>query len=124
MRRKGGTGLVGNELRVLAASLRLTLEGAREVCGYQLLTRLAGWEDPPAMTRGTLYRSLHAMAGRGLYCAVSRASSEGPARVCYVLTPAGVDAARRAVVQLAAGEHPPAWLDLRDALPPAVPPHR
>ena len=121
MRRKGGTGLVGNEMRVLAASLRLTFEGASEVYGYQLLARLAEWEDQPSMTRGTLYRSLHAMAGRGLYCTDTRPSTDGPARTCYTLTPAGLEAGRRAVIQLAAAEHPPAWLDLRYALPPARP---
>ena len=121
MRRKGGTGLVLNEMRVLAASLRLAVEGASELYGYELFAQLAEWEGQPAMNHGTLYRCLRALESRGLYETQVRPSADGPARVCYTLTSSGVECARWATVQLAATEQAPSWLDLGHALPSAFP---
>jgi DNA-binding PadR family transcriptional regulator len=121
MRRKGGTGLVANEMRVLAASLRLAVEGAGELYGYELFAQLSAWEGQPIMNHGTLYRCLRALEARGMYQTQVRPSSDGPARVCYTLTASGVESARWATVQLAATDGAPAWIDLGHALPSAFP---
>ena len=121
MRRKGGTGLVLNELRVLAASLRLAVEGSTELYGYELFSTLSAWEGQLPMNHGTLYRCLRALERRGLYETQVRPSSDGPARVCYTLTHEGVEAARAATVKLAASDGVPVWLDLGHALPSAMP---
>lgn len=121
MRRKGGTGLVYNELRVLAASLRLAVEGSSELYGYELFATLSAWEGQLPMNHGTLYRCLRGLEARGLYETQVRPSSDGPARVCYTLTSGGVDAARAATVQLAASDGAPSWIDLGHALPGALP---
>ena len=121
MRRKGGNGLVLNEMRVLAASLRLAVEGSSELYGYELFARLSAWEGQLPMNHGTLYRCLRALEARGLYETIVRPSADGPARVCYTLTGSGVDAARAATVQLAAAENAPRWIDLGHALPGALP---
>jgi hypothetical protein len=121
MRRKGGTGLVANEMRVLAASLRLAVEGAGELYGYELFAQLAAWEGRPTMNHGTLYRCLRALESRGFYDTQVRPSSDGPARVCYTLTSSGVESARWSTVQLAATDGAPSWIDLGHALPSAFP---
>ena len=76
MRRKGGTGLVHNEMRVLAASLRLAVEGAGELYGYELFAQLTVWEGQPTMNHGTLYRCLRALEARGLYETIVRPSAD------------------------------------------------
>jgi DNA-binding PadR family transcriptional regulator len=121
MRRKGGNGLVVNEMRVLAASLRLAVEGSSELYGYELFAQLSAWEGQPTMNHGTLYRNLRALERRGLYDTHVRPSSDGPARVFYTLTSTGVEAARWATVQLAAADGGPSWIDLGHALPSAFP---
>ncbi len=121
MRRKGGTGLVFNEMRVLAASLRLAVEGSNELYGYELFAQLSSWEGQRPMNHGTLYRCLRALERRGLYDTHVRPSTEGPARVFYTLTPSGVELARWATVQLAATAGAPTWIDLGHALPSALP---
>lgn len=121
MRRKGGNGLVVNEMRVLAASLRLAVEGSNELYGYELFATLSAWEGHLPMNHGTLYRCLRALEARGLYDTHVRPSSDGPARVFYTLTNTGVEAARGATVQLAASDGAPSWIDLGHALPSAFP---
>jgi len=121
MRRKGGNGLVFNEMRVLAASLRLAVEGSSELYGYELFGTLSAWEGQLPMNHGTLYRCLRALEARGLYDTHVRPSADGPARVFYTLTATGVEAARGATVQLAATGRAPSWLDLGHALPGALP---
>ncbi|MDX6227710.1 MAG: Transcriptional regulator PadR-like family [Frankiales bacterium] len=121
MRRKGGTGLVLNELRVLAASLRLAVEGSNELYGYELFATLSAWEGQLPMNHGTLYRCLRALEARGLFETYVRPSTDGPDRVCYTLTSSGVAAARRATVSLAATDNAPSWIDLGHALPGAIP---
>ncbi|MDX6244985.1 MAG: Transcriptional regulator PadR-like family [Frankiales bacterium] len=121
MRRKGGTGLVLNELRVLAASLRLAVEGSTELYGYELFGTLSAWEGQLPMNHGTLYRCLRALEARGLYETHVRPSSDGPARVFYTLTASGLLAARAATVQLVATDSAPSWVDLGHALPGALP---
>ena len=121
MRRKGGTGLVFNEMRVLAASLRLAVEGSSELYGYELFATLSAWEGQLPMNHGTLYRCLRALEARGLYDTHVGPSTEGPPRVFYTLTSAGVEAARGATVHLAAADAAPSWIDLGHALPGAFP---
>lgn len=121
MRRKGGNGLVRNEMRVLAASLRLAVEGSSELYGYELFATLSAWEGRVPMNHGTLYRCLRALEARGLYDTHVAPSADGPARVFYTLTAAGVEAARSSTVRLAAADSAPSWIDLGHALPGALP---
>jgi DNA-binding PadR family transcriptional regulator len=120
MRRRNGTGLVRNEMRVLAASLRLAVEGSNDLYGYELFAQLRRWEGTPPMNHGTLYRSLRALERRGFYTTHVVPQTDSPPRVCYTLTPAGLAAARDATVELAADESAPVWLDAGHALPSAL----
>jgi DNA-binding PadR family transcriptional regulator len=112
MRRRRGTGLVRNERKVLAAALRLAWEGSAELYGYELFARLRDWEGEAAMDHGTLYRCLRALEGRGFFGS-SADQSTGRLRVNYRLSETGVAAARQAVIELAAEERPPTWVDLQ-----------
>ena len=124
MRRRNGTGLVRNEMRVLAASLRLAVEGSSELYGYELFAQLRRWEGTPPMNHGTLYRSLRALERRGFYTTQVVPQTDSPPRVCYTLTPAGLAAARDATVSLAESGAAPVWLDIGHALPSALAQHR
>lgn len=120
MRRRGGTGLVRNEMRVLAASLRFAVSGRGDLYGYELFARLSQWEGAPPMNHGTLYRCLRALERRGFYTTEVVPQTDSPARVCYTLTPSGVEAAREATRQLAEAEGAPSWVDVGHALPSAL----
>ena len=111
VRRRGGTGLTRNEQKVLAAALRLHLDGVSELYGYELFSTLSNWEGEPPMNHGTLYRGLRALEQRGAF--VSReVHDDARLKVLYELTGNGVEAARRATIQLAALDHPPGWVDI------------
>ena len=121
MRRKDGTGLVRNERKVLAAALRLALEGQSELYGYELFARLQEWEGEAPMDHGTLYRCLRSLESRDFFTSAVDQSTER-IRVVYRLTPEGEAVARKATIQLAAEDTPPAWIDVArasQALPPA-----
>jgi DNA-binding PadR family transcriptional regulator len=120
MRRRNGTALVRNELRVLAASLRLAVEGSGDLYGYELFAQLRRWEGTSPMNHGTLYRSLRALERRGFYTTQVVPQRDSPPRVCYTLTMAGLAAARDATIALAEGDAAPAWVDAGHALPSAL----
>jgi DNA-binding PadR family transcriptional regulator len=119
VRRSGdGTGLVRNENRILAAALRLAVDGTVHLYGYELYARLSEWEGGPPMNHGTLYRCLRRLELRGLFTTtVSHEDSLGPARVFYELTHDGVAEARAATLRLAADATPPVWLDVDLVMP-------
>jgi DNA-binding PadR family transcriptional regulator len=111
MRRKDGTGLVRNERKVLAAALRLAFAGESALYGYELFARLLEWEGEAPMDHGTLYRCLRSLEARELFTSeVDQSTSR--IRVVYRLTPAGEAAARKAMIQLAAEQTPPSWVDI------------
>jgi DNA-binding PadR family transcriptional regulator len=125
VRRSGdGTGLVRNETRILAAALRLAVEGTVHLYGYELYARLGQWEGEAPMNHGTLYRCLRRLELRGFFTTtVSHEDSLGPARVFYELTPDGTTEARAATLRLAAEATPPVWLDV-DLVMPRTRPRR
>lgn len=106
-------------MRVLAASLRLAVEGASALYGYELFARLREWEGASPMNHGTLYRCLRALERRGYFTTRVVPQTDSLARVCYTLTPAGLEAARESTVALAAAGTP-AWVDPGHALPSAL----
>ena len=103
---------------VLAASLRLALEGAGEVYGYELFARLAGWDDRAIMNHGTLYRCLRSLENQGLYCTTTRPSTDRPASATPSPRP-GLRQPGEPSFQLAAADQPAVWVNIRYALPPA-----
>jgi DNA-binding PadR family transcriptional regulator len=111
MRRKDGTGLVRNERKVLAAALRLALDGDRALYGYELFARLREWEGEAPMDHGTLYRCLRALETRGFFTSEVDRSTER-IRVVYRLTTEGAETARKATIQLAAEDTPLSWIDV------------
>ena len=123
VRRKSGIGLVRNEMKTLAAALRLAVEGRTRLYGYELFAQLASWEGQPPMNHGTLYRCLRSLERRGYLQAEVDAgeSRPGPARVYYELTDNGSAEARRSTLLLAADEQPVLWVNPRDALVPPPP---
>lgn len=123
MRRKEGTGLVRNEKVVLAAALRLANEGKPGVYGYQLLAILRDWNEKKLpMDHGTVYRCLRSLEKRGLFTSrlelvggIEGREGNRP-RYWFDFTPDGVTAARKATIQLAAEDEPPAWVNPADAI--------
>lgn len=105
---------------VLAAALRLAVHGTHELYGYELFAQLSAWEGRVPMNHGTLYRCLRALEGRGFFETRVIPPSDGPARVGYSLTDAGVAAARRCTVRLAGEDEAPSWIDIGNALPDAL----
>lgn len=101
MRRKPGA-LVPLEISILSAALRLHHAEVREVHGYQIAKHLADGADRRLLTAyGTLYRALGRLEQMGLL--ESRwedpqiaADEARPGRRLYMLTRAGVAAARAA----------------------------
>ena len=66
MRRRAGTGLVRNELRLLLTAADLRVAGHDRFHGYDLARHLADAEDSTAiMSQPTLYRSLRRLEQRG-----------------------------------------------------------
>jgi DNA-binding PadR family transcriptional regulator len=121
MRRAGGTGLTRHEMRLLAAALRLTVQGNPDLYGYELFATLTEWEGAEPMNHGTVYRCLRSLFHSGLleaYEAPAPERAAHPSRVLYRLTPRGVEAARQATVRLAGETTPLAWIDVRHALLP------
>lgn len=112
MRRRHGTGLTRNELKVLAAALRLAYEGVVQLYGYELFRTLTTWEGDAPMNHGTLYRCLRSLEERQLLLRHDATEGGGAPRVRYELTASGRAAAGRATVQLAALDQPPPWIDL------------
>jgi DNA-binding PadR family transcriptional regulator len=121
VRRKSGTGLVRNELKALAAALRLAVEGRSRLYGYELFARLAAWEGRSPMNHGTLYRCLRSLERLGYLRVDVEPSGDapGPPRVYYMLTESGMLEARRSTLLLAAEKNPLAWVDPADAISPA-----
>jgi DNA-binding PadR family transcriptional regulator len=117
VRRKRGTELTRNELKVLAAALRLHFEDEHQLYGYELFATLSEWEGGEPMNHGTLYRCLRSLEGLGLLSSTVDDSSARH-RVFYQLTAPGLTAARRSTIQLAALYQPPPWIDLGAAIAP------
>lgn len=101
MRRKAGTGLVRNELRLLLTAADLQMAGEPRFHGYDLARRLATNEDSTAvMSQPTLYRALRRLEGRGALNSewesladAADSGREGRPRRYYLLTAAGKDLA-------------------------------
>jgi DNA-binding PadR family transcriptional regulator len=121
MRRKSGTGLVRNELKTLAAALRLAVDGRSRLYGYELFARLAAWEGRSPMNHGTLYRCLRSLERLGYLRAEVDPTGDGPGppRIYYTLTETGMLEARRSTLLLAAEKNPLAWIDPADAISPS-----
>ena len=126
VRRKSGTGLVRNELKTLAAALKLAVDGQVRLYGYELFAQLGTWEGQPPMNHGTLYRCLRSLESKGFLHAEKDDSESrtGPPRVYYELTASGMAEARRSTYALASEVDALSWIDPRDALPAALPPRR
>jgi DNA-binding PadR family transcriptional regulator len=120
MRRKDGTGLVRNERRVLAAALRLALEGQPALYGYELFAQLKEWEGQAPMDHGTLYRCLRSLESRDFFTSEVDQTTER-LRVVYRLTAQGEEAARKSTIQLLAEDTPLPWLDVALASRPLPP---
>ena len=120
VRRRQGSGLTRNEQKLLAAALRLAVEGQPQIFGYELYRAISEWEGAEPMNHGTIYRCMRALETRGFVERDEEATEDDDYRVFYVLTRDGVGAARQATIQLAALDDPPRWVDIRTAA--AVPP--
>ena len=108
-------------MRLLAAALRLTVQGSPDLYGYELFATLTEWEGAEPMNHGTVYRCLRSLFHSGLleaYEAPAPERAAHPTRVLYRLTPQGVEAARKVTVRLAGEAAPLAWIDVRNALLP------
>lgn len=101
MRRKAGTGLVRNELRLLLTAADLRLTGSKHFHGYDLARHLAETEDASAvMSQPTLYRALRRLEERGALTSewesltdAAANGREGRPRRYYRLTSAGAELA-------------------------------
>ena len=101
MKRKDGTGLVKNELRLLLTAADLQVAGEDRFHGYDLARHLAGAEDGSSiMSQPTLYRALRRLESRGALSSEwesldeARAQGrEGRPRRYYRLTAAGAELA-------------------------------
>lgn len=102
MRRKAGTGLVRNELRLLLTAVDLQTSGIDHFHGYDLARHLAAAEQSDSlMSQPTLYRALRRLEQRGALTSewesLSEASAqgrEGRPRRYYRITDAGAELAR------------------------------
>jgi DNA-binding PadR family transcriptional regulator len=101
VRRKGGTGLVRNELRLLLTAADLRLAGADRFHGYDIARHLAAAEDSKSiMSQPTLYRALRRLEERGALESeweslqdAAASGREGRPRRYYRLTAAGAELA-------------------------------
>ena len=101
MRRKAGTGLVKNELRLLLTAADLSTAGVDRFHGYDVARHLADVEDARAiMSQPTLYRALRRLEERGALTSewesLAEAESqgrEGRPRRYYRITNVGVELA-------------------------------
>lgn len=102
MRRKAGTGLVRNELRLLLTAADLHLAGTDHFHGYDLARHLASSEDSGSiMSQPTLYRALRRLEERGALTSqwesleeASAHGREGRPRRYYQITSAGIELAK------------------------------
>lgn len=102
MRRKAGTGLVRNELRLLLTAADLQTAGEDRFHGYDIARHLAAAVDSRMiMSQPTLYRSLRRLEERGALEsewesleAAATAGREGRPRRYYRITAAGAELAR------------------------------
>ena len=102
MRRKGGTGLVRNELRLLLTAADMLTAGHSRFHGYDLARHLAEAEDKTAeMSQPTLYRALRRLEERGALTSVwesleeaAASGREGRPRRYYQLTTSGAELAK------------------------------
>ena len=101
MKRKAGTSLVRNELRLLLTAADLQIAGHDRFHGYDLARHLADAEDGSSiMSQPTLYRSLRRLEERGALSSewedpaeAARHGREGRPRRYYRLTQAGAELA-------------------------------
>lgn len=102
MRRKAGTGLVRNELRLLLTAADRLAEGHTRFHGYDLARHLAESEDDASvMSQPTLYRALRRLEERGALTSeweslddAAAAGREGRPRRYYRITTAGAELAK------------------------------
>ena len=101
MRRKAGTGLVRNELRLLLTAADLQADGNPRFHGYDIARHLAAAQDRKSiMSQPTLYRALRRLEERGALVSewedaeeAATAGREGRPRRYYRLTAAGAELA-------------------------------
>ena len=101
MKRKAGTTLVRNELRLLLTAADLRVAGKDRFHGYDLARHLAGAEDGSSiMSQPTLYRALRRLEERGALTSewerldeAAAHGREGRPRRYYRLTEAGAELA-------------------------------
>ena len=102
MRRKAGTGLVKNELRLLLTAADLLVAGTDRFHGYDLARHLASSEQSSSlMSQPTLYRALRRLEERGALTSEWESleeafaqGREGRPRRYYWITDAGLELAR------------------------------
>ena len=102
MRRKAGTGLVRNELRLLLTAADRHAEGHLRFHGYDLARHLAESEDGASiMSQPTLYRALRRLEERGALTSewesledAASGGREGRPRRYYRITTAGAELAK------------------------------
>lgn len=106
MRRRAGTGLVRNELRLLLTAADLQLAGEDRFHGYDIARHLALAEDSSSiMSQPTLYRALRRLEERGALTseweALDEAATqgrEGRPRRYYRLTSGGAELAKAELI--------------------------
>ena len=102
MRRKAGTGLVRNELRLLLTAVDLAGAGHDSFHGYDLARHLAVADDEPAvMSQPTLYRALRRLEERDALSSewetleeAAANGREGRPRRYYRITTGGAELAK------------------------------
>ena len=102
MRRKAGTGLVRNELRLLLTAADLQVAGHERFHGYDIARHLSSAEDTKTMmSQPTLYRALRRLEERGAVESeweslddAADQGREGRPRRYYRLTCQGAELAR------------------------------
>lgn len=98
MRRKQGTALVRNEVRILGAALALHRDGINEFHGYRLVKAFEE-TGPSKLAMSTVYRCLSRLEARGMLAGEWRMDPDDPTvrpvRFFY-LTPEGTEVAERA----------------------------
>ena len=102
MKRRAGTGLVNNELRLLLTAADLLSAGHERFHGYDLARHLSDIDETSVMSQPTLYRSLRRLEERGALTSewedlgeAASSGREGRPRRYYRLTTAGAELARR-----------------------------
>ena len=98
MRRKQGTALVRNEVRILSAALAMLRDGTNEFHGYRLVKAFEE-SGTPKLAMSTVYRCLSRLEARGLLAGEWKMDPEDPTvrPVRYFqLTPEGTEVAEGA----------------------------